>query len=137
MRAFALLLAAALIAGPAVVSFPRQASAQTSFGAAPVSVQNREEWSRATAGALEAAMRRMGSSLVGQGHMMGISLEVGLVIARDGSVRQANILRSSGRPSIDAAVQRGFSRDLGIPPFSSDMTDDSVSLVLPMGTVRH
>ena len=135
MRLISFLATAALLLAPAVVSIPTPAFSQTSFGG-QAQPADYDEWMRATDRALSGALRRANSALAAQGTVNNLSMDVSLIITRAGVIEQVMITRSSGRPSIDDAVQRALSRDSGIPPFTADMTSNSVSVSFQLGTTR-
>lgn len=111
--------------------------AQTSFSkTATAQPQDAGEWRDMLKKVLLNNIRAANSSLAVYGANGGVSASLLVTATRDGRVADIRIVSSTGRASLDAALVRAASRTRQVAPFTADMGQNAVSLLLQLGTTR-
>ncbi|GGF84107.1 hypothetical protein GCM10007301_50080 [Azorhizobium oxalatiphilum] len=116
----------------ATLALTASASAQTQFAQSqlqpPPAPRNRREWARA-AWSLMARHRDVPRDMPDrEAHF---EARVALRLRRDGTLVDADITKSSGRPQLDASVMRMVARSSPFPPLPADM-NPAETIILPV-----
>ena len=127
LAAFAILLVVA-------ATMPVAVQAQSSFGRAEQQApRNEAAWRSQAERKIRSATRRANSTL----HIAGDSSTSAVVmmeIVRDGRVTNVQVMKSTGKKTLDAAITRSYLQIGSVAPFSPDMQGNSVVITIDLGT---